>query len=215
MHPNHICTGYSPPILICPVDITVDCNTSIATAVTGDATATDNCDATPTIGFDDVTAAGACPQSYIITRTFTAIDDCGNSSSCSQIIFVQDTVPPAITCPVDLTIECSDSSDPIATGSATATDNCDTSVVITYADVTVEGACPQIMTITRTWNAADGCGNSSTCVQNIFVQDTTPPAITCPIDLTIECNTSSDPMVTGTVTATDNCDTSVVITLPM
>ncbi len=202
----------TPPAIICPVDITVDCNTSIATTVTGDATATDNCDATPTIGFDDVTAAGACPQSYIITRTFTAIDDCGNSSSCAQIIFVQDTMAPAITCPVDLTIECSDSSDPIATGTATATDNCDTSVVITYADVTVEGACAQSMTIMRTWNAADGCGNSSTCVQNIFVQDTTPPAITCPVDLTIECNTSSDPMTTGSVTATDNCDTSVVIT---
>ncbi len=200
------------PILTCPVDITVDCNTSIATAVTGDATATDNCDATPTIGFDDVTAAGACPQSYIITRTFTAIDDCGNSSSCAQIIFVQDTMPPAITCPVDLTIECSDSSDPIATGSASATDNCDTSVVITYADVTVEGACAQSMTIIRTWNAADGCGNSSTCVQNIFVQDTTPPAITCPVDLTIECNTSSDPMATGSATAMDNCDMNMIIT---
>jgi hypothetical protein len=47
---------------------------------------------------------------------------------------------------------------------ATATDNCDTNVAVTYTDQ-VSGTCPK--TITRTWKATDDCGNYSTCVQTI------------------------------------------------
>ena len=46
--------------------------------LTDDVTATDNCG----IAIDVVseTTAGACAGEYTITRTFTATDDCGNSS---------------------------------------------------------------------------------------------------------------------------------------
>ena len=79
------------------------------------------------------------------------------------------TSAPAITCPVDVTIECTDSTDPDDTGTATATDICDDTPVITFSDVTVGGSCPQLYTITRTWIATDDCGNAGTCNQTILL----------------------------------------------
>ena len=48
------------------------------------------CDVLPLITFSDVSASGVCPQDYSVTRTWIATDECGNSSSCSATIFVQD-----------------------------------------------------------------------------------------------------------------------------
>ena len=53
--------------------------------------------------------------------------------------------------------------------------------------------------------------NTTTCTQKILVTDTTPPVITCPADMQVECDVSSDPSVTGTASATDDCDDDVDI----
>ncbi len=201
----------TPPVITCADDVTIECDESSDPANTGTATATDNCDNDVTIDYSDQTAPGSCPQESVITRTWTATDDCGNSSSCVQIITIVDTTPPVITCADDVTIECDESSDPANTGTATATDNCDNDVTIDYSDQTAPGSCPQESVITRTWTATDDCGNSSSCVQIITIVDTTPPVITCADDVTIECDESSDPANTGTATATDNCDNDVTI----
>ena len=202
----------SAPIITCPTNITVQCTASTAPANTGTATATDNCDTSPTVTFSDVTAGGACPQERTITRTWSATDDCGNVSTCIQTIIVDDSVAPSISCPANVTILCTASTAPANTGTATATDNCDTSPTVTFTDATVAGGCPQERTITRTWLATDDCGNSSTCVQTILVEDNLPPAITCPVNVTIECTQSTLPASTGTATATDNCATNPVVT---
>ena len=159
------------PAIVCPANITIQCTASTLPANTGSATATDNCDGSPTVDFTDVTVAGTCPQERTITRTWTASDDCGNSSSCVQTILVDDSVAPAIVCPANMTIQCTASTLPANTGSATATDNCDGSPTVNFTDVTVAGTCPQERTITRTWTATDDCGNSSTCSQVIVVDD--------------------------------------------
>jgi hypothetical protein len=148
-----------------------------------------------------------CPQQYVITRTWTAVDDCGNSSTCNQVITVDDSVAPALTCPPNITIECTASTLPGNTGDATSSDNCDLSPTVTYADVTTAPpGCPQEYTITRTWTSTDDCGNTTTCNQVITIQDSTPPDIICPADVTILCTASTLPANTGTATATDNCD---------
>ena len=207
-----IVTDNGAPSITCPSNITIQCTASTLPANTGTATSSDNCDATPTVTFSDVTVGGACPQERTITRTWVATDDCGNSSSCQQTIFVDDSVAPAVTCPPSITIQCTASTLPANTGSATASDNCDATPTITFSDVTVGGICPQERTITRTWVAADDCGNSSSCVQTIFVDDSTPPAIVCPPNITIQCTGSTLPGNTGTATATDNCDAVPAIT---
>ena len=203
-----------PAFTMCAADITVECTASTDPANTGMSTATDNCDPAPVVTFTDVTMAGACAQEYTIARTWTATDACGNTSTCLQTITIEDSTPPVFTmCAADITIECTASIDPADTVSSTATDNCDPAPVVTSADVTMEGACAQEYTIARTWTATDACGNTSTCLQTITVEDSTPPVFTmCAADITIECTDSTDPTDTGTSTATDNCDPAPVVT---
>src|SRR5512133_3316075 len=117
-----------------------------------------------------------------------------------------------ITYPAVLRSNCEDPSTPAATGTATATDNCDAAPVITFADVTIPGSCAGNYTITRTWTATDACGNTAACVQAISVQDITAPVITCPADVVLTCEDPTAPAATGFATATDNCDAAPVIT---
>src|SRR6185295_18220398 len=148
----------TPPILTCPTNITVECNTSTAPGVTGNATATDNCDAAPIISFVDTEVAGTCPIVRVITRKWAASDRCGNTNTCVQTITVQATLPPIITCPTNITVQCSGSTATNATGTATAT-SCGPAPVITHTDTETAGTCPFNKVITRTWTASDSCGN--------------------------------------------------------
>ena len=110
---------------------------------------------------------------------------------------VDDTTPPVIFCPPSAVVECSASTLPNSTnpGMATATDNCDVMPTVTFSDVTVAipGACAQEYTIIRTWTATDDCANSAMCTQTITVDDSTPPPITCPANLIIDCTESTAP----------------------
>ncbi len=198
----------SPPSLTCPTNITLDCAANTLPANTGTATATDNC-STFTVTSTDVIVTGSCPQSKTITRTWKATDACGNFGTCNQIITVIDNTPPVMNCPVNVTLDCTASTLPANTGTASATDNCST-LALTSTDVIVTGICPQEKTITRTWKATDACGNFSTCIQTLIVHDTSPPSVSCPVNVTISCTASTLPANTGTASATDNCSTIAI-----
>jgi hypothetical protein len=86
----------TPPALIIPPDVTVECDQSTAPSSTGTATAADNCDPAPTVSFTDAVTPGRCPQEWTITRTWTAADACSNSSSGVQVIEVVDTTAPTV-----------------------------------------------------------------------------------------------------------------------
>jgi hypothetical protein len=199
------------PVITCPADVlNLQCGDASDPGHTGSATATDNCTASPGISHSDAAVAGCAHAG--IDRTWTATDACGNQASCVQHIRFVDTTPPVITCPADvLNLQCGDASDPGHTGSATATDNCADSPVISHSDAAVSGCAHA--GIDRTWTATDACGNQASCVQHIRFVDTTPPVITCPADvLNLQCGASTNPNNTGSATATDNCNGSPVIT---
>jgi len=201
------------PSITCPANVTIECTVSTLPPSTGSATASDNCDVTPAVTYVDITTGAGCPQEYTITRTWKATDDCGNFSSCVQSIVITDNTAPVLTCPQNVTIECTANTLPVNTGNAMASDNCDTAPLITYSDITTASpTCPQEFTIERTWTVADDCGNTSSCVQIIIVDDSTSPVLSCPANLTIECTAITLPENTGTATASDNCDVSPVVT---
>lgn len=211
---NSPCVKYDTvaPVISCPGTATIQCDVPPTPANTGgSATATDNCDPAPAISYSDSASLGGCDGTGTISRTWTATDACGNTSTCIQTINVVDTIAPSITCPANVTIECGESTLPANVGTATAMDNCDSMPMLSYTD-SVAGSCPTI--ITRTWTATDACGNASSCDQTITVQDTTNPTITfCPPAITIQCSTPPTPANTGgPATASDVCDPSPAVT---
>src|SRR5947208_16915265 len=67
-----------------------------------------------------------------------------------------------------------------------------------------------VSVIDRTWTATDDCANHSSCVQQITVRDTTPPSISVPADMILECPvTDTSTNVTGAAVAPDTCGGSV------
>jgi hypothetical protein len=205
------------PLIVCPADLTLECIAITDPSSTGFATATDYCDGNVTITYADVTVEGDCPQAYTILRTWSASDNCGNTSTCLQTIEIEDSTAPSITCPTDVTILCTANTLPLNTGFATATDICDPTTDLTYSDLINTGPCPQTYLISRTWQAFDDCGNVNTCLQLIQVIDNTPPTFTRPADITIfsdaTCNYDASVAVTGDVTnEADNCGTGLQAT---
>jgi uncharacterized repeat protein (TIGR01451 family) len=193
-----------------PASLTVECDDIPDAPVVGiDVIATDNCDDQVMILTSEVTTPGNCKDSYLITRTWTATDNCGNTATAQHTVLVEDTTAPILNnVPVDVTIDCEVPVPGI--NSVTATDNCDTDVTVIFTEtVESQGDCAAL-TITRTWIATDNCGNTTSDEQKITVIDTTPPVISgVPANLTVECDA-----VPGmpTVTATDNCSDPVDLT---
>ena len=195
------------PELSIPEDYTAECSDEHPLE---DASATDNCSMV-SIVMDADTVAGACDHSYVVTRTFTATDECGNNTSLSQVITIQDTTAPELTIPADYTAECDEE---LVFDDASASDNCGM-VSIALEETTNDTDCAQEYSIVRTFTATDECGNVSVASQTITVEDTTDPVITSAGGLmngqVIEvCCESLEGGITVpeavTVSFTDNCD---------
>ena len=144
----------------------------------------------------------------------TVTDTLGNTDTDNSTVTVIDTTPPGIACPADVTIECDDSADPSNTGVAVSSDVCDPDPTESFASLVTPGSCPQEWTITRTWTATDDCGNTSSCVQTIEVEDTTPPELS--FELTPDVLWPPNHKfwtVQADITVTDNCDGDPAVTL--
>jgi uncharacterized repeat protein (TIGR01451 family) len=133
----------TPPQISCPGPITAsnDANQCSAVVNPGTATATDNCDNTPTIAgtrSDNQPLSAPYPVGSTII-TWTATDDANNQSSCTQTITVNDTELPTISCPVSFTLE----------------PTCPTGAVGTYTTPVGADNCPGAVT-TRTAGLASG-----------------------------------------------------------
>src|SRR5207248_3217359 len=109
------------PTITCPANRTLECPANTTTNATGMATASDGCSAV-SISYSD-SVSNTCGGTYVLSRTWVASDQCGNTRSCLQTITVRDTTPPIITCPTNTTLDCPANTTTNATGVATAIDN--------------------------------------------------------------------------------------------
>ena len=230
------------PVLTEPTDIVLDCEDLSGTSdpaaqidsLIAAVTATDNCDPNVSLTHTfDIAQLDICaPAAYDITIVFTATDACGNSSTVDAVITIEpDVVPPVLTEPVDIVLDCDDisgTSDPAAQidsliAAVTATDNCDPNVSLTHTfDIAQLDICaPAAYDITIVFTATDACGNSSTVDAVITIEpDVVPPVLVEPVDITLDCDDisgTSDPAaqidsLIASVTATDNCDPNVNLT---
>ena len=143
-------------------------------------TASDDCDTSVEIAFIENTTQtmdGSCSDTqYGITRIWTAMDDSGNVTMDTQIVFVINAMKPSYMTPRDTVVSCGFSA-PSFTGDVTIADviACGTPT-IEYLDVTSapDPACLENFQIERTWTIGDGC-NDSVSVQIITVMDTIAP----------------------------------------
>ena len=185
------------PIIDLPVQTTtIDCADELVFRKAG---ATDDSGIVASITYVDSVIQGDCPNSYTITRTWTATDDCGNVSlPASQTIIVKDLKAPNwTTSPNDLNIaiRCDDPAALVAAQNQApiATDNCG---IVTYTKTSgpfvPNATCSHTGTYTNTWIATDECGNiSKTFTQEISIEDNTAPKWSTPtydLDITLQCN---------------------------
>src|SRR5206468_720329 len=119
-------------------------------------TASDACGAATVNNLGDATSVNGCTTT--ITRSWDAVDACGNhSATVSQVITIVDTTPPAIgTAGANATIECT--ATPSFTA-PTASDACGTATVNNLGDATSVISFPDALPIC--WDAVDACGNHS------------------------------------------------------
>ena len=152
---------------------------------------------------------GVCPDPRIITRTWTATDDCGNEEEYVQTITIApDTEMPSFVedLPVaEIMLECDDAIPPSAT--LTAMDNCTDPILVVFDEVDDMGICPASRFITRTWKAMDACMNEVSHMQTITIApDTEMPSFVEDLpaaEIMLECDDAIPPSVT--LTAMDNC----------
>ena len=196
------------PVLAVPSDITEEATGPAGATVTFVVTASDVVDL-------DVPVACA-PESGstfalgTVVVGCTATDDHGNTGTGSFQVTVQDTTPPALSLPDDITAEATAPTGAVVPFTVTALDLVDGAVPVTCDPAS---GSPFALGDTQVdCSAADAAGNEATGSFTVTVQDTTAPELTLPGDLTAEATSAAGATVAFTATANDLVDGPVLVT---
>lgn len=203
------------PAINCPANITTsnDAGQCFATVNPGTATATDNCDTTPTITGtrSDSQSLNAPYPKGTTTITWRATDDAGNYSECQQTITVNDTENPTISCPANIT----KNNDPGICGAVVTystpvgQDNCPGATTAQTAGLPSGSTFP-VGTTTNTFEVTDSSGNKTSCSFTVTVNDVENPVISCPSSQVLEPTCPSGAIGNWTPpVGTDNCPGAV------
>lgn len=164
--------------------------------------ATDSCGTVVSITYVDMEVSGGCTGKFI--RTYTAVDNCNNSSTFEQIVELTDEEAPEASNPGDLFVECGSNFDePVIS----FTDNCDEMLDVTMVPSSSTDGCQTILKYV--YRAEDGCGNVTFDSVYVYIRDTTNPEVFTNAGGTFSCEEAID---YGTASAEDVCDEDVTIT---
>lgn len=197
----------------------------------GNATVSDYCSGTTWTNFSWTTSTGQtgnglfntgpypAPQAHNCTWwvdvTFRATDDCGNIGAKNLRFQIADTIKPIISGYPDTVILSCTNPNPTLSPNFVS-DNCDTSMVITYTALNKDSLCNGSYTRIITWSATDDCDNTGTATQTILVRDTQGPIFTLiPAPQTFRCDTFAlppAPTMGVEIKATDDCSPVLSIT---
>ncbi|MFN0202309.1 MAG: HYR domain-containing protein, partial [Bacteroidia bacterium] len=215
-------TDASGNVSTCSFDITVnDTEAPMASNCPSDivqsSTAT-SCDAT--VNWTPPTFADNCALASVVSNynpgdifpsgitvvTYTATDNVGNTSACSFVVTINDSIPPIISnCPANIVLSADANCEAIANWVApTASDNCpNLSFTSNYnsGDVFLLGVTQVI------YVALDGAGNQDSCTFTVTVLDNTPPVLAnCPANIVYQVVSRCDTTINWIPpTLTDNC----------
>ena len=186
----------TPPVITAP-DLVVEATSPAGAKVTFSLTATD------AVGPVTITTSIASNTTFAIgttTVTVTATDGHGNVAVQTFNVKVQDTTAPVIVSAPNLTLEATSTAGAVATFAASATDAVGT---ITYTYSIASGSTFAVGTTSVTVTATDSAGNHSSKTFTVKVQDTTPPVISAPANMTIEATSASGAVAGFAATASD------------
>lgn len=136
--------------------------------------------------------------------------DLSMQSSQPLEIVPSDTTPPVISGPGNITTEATGPSGAVVNFTATATDDVDGAVPVVA--MPESGSTFALGTTTVDLGASDSAGNQAFATFTVTVQDTTPPIITTPADLTVEATGPDGADVNFSVSAADTVDGVVAAT---
>ncbi|MBK7880426.1 MAG: HYR domain-containing protein [Saprospiraceae bacterium] len=223
-------TDLTPPVVITPGPLTVECDgtpqTARMTAWANTARFTDNCagGSLSWLVFDRRSGCSQYTGKYIFE--FTARDSCGNTATAYDTFTILDRIAPAITGGADLTINCGV---PTTYGQldgwlntnagASATDACSrVRWTNNFNRNSLRLECNNPTGTPVIFTATDECGNFSTVTFRVFLIDNNNPVWNVrPVNLTIECDGTNDPyaqisawlLKNGDGVATDSCSTEI------
>ncbi len=162
------------------------------------------------------------------TVSYIASDACGNQSVCNFIVRVEDQIPPVPVCEFTQSISLSGGVTivPASIFNIASFDNCDSISILarrldnldcigeddSLLDDFVPFYCCDLFSehVLVELQISDANGNINTCEVEVIVNDNLNPEITCPSDLTLDCQENPyDLNLTGEATAMDNCDVEI------
>jgi hypothetical protein len=204
------------PNITCPANRTVECTATggtphgdaLLTGFFAGATAEDGCEPVPAITDN---GPSLFPVNVTTPVTFTATDAGSLTDTCSATVRVVDTTLPSITCPANVTVQCTGNlgigaSDPQLApffAGVSASDVCDPSVTITDDAPAFFGLGPTVVQ----FRARDDSNNQRTCVATVTVQDTLAPTIALTLDPTeLWAPNHTLAAVNASVTVSDVCN---------
>ena len=214
---HFIIRDVTPPLFTNdPQDITIDCGMMQGSLLNdwlmnnGYAMATEECSVVSWSN-DFGGEPGACGDNNSITITFTAADQCNNSSVRTAQLTIQDNIAPTILNEAsDTTVDCDGSGNLAAFGSwinrhggATAMDDCS---AVSWDTALLQRTilCDFTSASTYYFIAADGCGNADTSRATFTIRDITPPLPPlAPADITVTC--AGDIPSAASLNALDAC----------
>jgi hypothetical protein len=125
-------------------------------------------------------------------------------------VYFQDR-PPVLDVPDDLVREATGPGGAVVTFVATADDEKDGALPVTFSPAS--GSLFALGTTTVTATATDSAGNKATATFDVLVQDTTPPALSLPADIVAEATSAAGAAVPFAGTASDLVSGSVPVLL--
>jgi large repetitive protein len=204
----------APALTVPAADITKEATGASGAAVAFAVSATDAVDPSPVVtckvGATVVSSGDTFPLGSS-TVSCTAKDSAGNSSLAQSFkIIVQDTTAPALTVPVNKTVEATKPAGADVSFTASASDLVDGPITPTC--VPASGSAFAIGTTTVTCSATDAHSNTGSKSFNVIVQDTTAPVVTVPANIVQTATSVAGATTTFTASATDIVDGSITPT---
>jgi Fe-S cluster assembly iron-binding protein IscA len=185
------------PVIQVPATVSLSCGEELSI----EPIVSDNCTSIENISIVVAESTETIECGYILTKTWTAIDGCGNSSSATTIAtFTDETAPVFSFVPDNISVDCNSD---VALEGPVALDDC--SALEINTEIVQMNDCAG--SFIRIFTATDACGNTATAQQVVTRTDNQGPVFANHLaNVFIDCSQQAPAFE---VSATDGCSNAI------